>query len=818
MKRIGIFVFMCYLVSLSAFGFDQKKAVYARKIEETIKLDGVLSESSWSEAIAATDFIQYSPYNGSPTQFKTEVRILYDQTAIYIGAFMYDPYPDSIYRELGERDSDRNLNADHFSFDINPFNDGVNGMTFKVSASGVKTDKKRTGSGHRGEDSSWDAVWQSAVDINHQGWSAELKIPYSALRFPKNSTQVWGVNFWREIRRTREWSTWNYVDNEVGNAFNYLGELTGIESVNPPLRLSVTPYLSGYLEKDSELKQWGTSINGGMDLKYGINESFTLDMTLIPDFGQVQSDDVILNLSPFEVRYDEKRPFFTEGTELFNKGGIFYSRRVGSRPQGFDLPYEDLGDNEEVIYNPIESKLINATKVSGRTNKGLGIGVFNAMSARMEAEVKDSETGEIRKVLTQPFTNYNMIVIDQSLKYNSYFSFQNTNVWRNAPRDEYFYTANVTSTDFSFLNRSNLYSISGQAAVSQKYYDSLDTDLGYRVFMNMGKTGGVFRAEYQTEIISDRYDPNDMGYERQQNDMRHRLEFSYNIFKPVRRIQSARNNFEIQHSSQYKPYQFSEIELSLNSYVNFLSYWSIRGELQYNPLGTQDFYEPRAEGWSFYRYPQVSFDAFVSSDSRKKLSARFNMEANRSFSPYDQYRYQLGVEPRIRVNNRLQFSFETNFSYGKNSLGYVDMTEAEDSIYFGKRNTNTISNTLESSFIFTNRSWLTFRLRHYWSRADYLGDYYLLQEDGYLEPVDYAGIEDINFNTFNIDMVYKWRFAPGSEISIVWKNSILSYENIIIHDFFDNLKQTMQAHQVNSFSLKILYYLDYQYLKKRKPS
>ncbi len=820
MRSIIVFIGIFLLFEINTLGVNgisgAKKDLKAVSVQQPPKIDGYLDDLAWGNAIPATDFVQYSPFNGEKASFRTEVRILYDQTALYVGAKMYDPYPDSILTQLGQRDADRGLNSDNFSFDINPFNDGVNGMTFKVSASGVKTDKKRTTSSRRGSDTNWDAVWKSKVEIVEDGWIVEMKIPYSALRFPKNDVQQWGVNFWREIRRKREWSAWNYVDNEVGNSFNYLGLLDGIKDIKPPLRLSVTPYVSGYLEKSSESNSWSNSYNGGMDLKYGINESFTLDMTLIPDFGQVQSDDEILNLSPFEVKYNENRQFFTEGTELFNKGNIFYSRRIGGRPNGYWDAWDDLGDSEEVISNPAEAKLINATKVSGRTKGGLGIGVFNGMTKRMYAEIKDTETDETRSVLTQPFTNYNMLVLDQGLKNNSYLSFQNTNVWRDAPNDENNYTANVTSTDFKLLNRSNLYSVYTQAAVSQKYYDSLDTDLGYRVMMQLGKTGGVFRFFYETEIISENYDPNDMGYERKSNEVNHQGTFSYNIFKPVGIIQSSRNSFEVEYTSLYKPASFSELQLSLNTFTSFMNFWYTRLEVQYKPLGTHDFYEPRVSGRSFYRYPTMELSGWLSTDRRKKLYGRLSMDYAKPYSPYNQNFLGLGIGPTFRLNDRLQMSYDLRYNLTNNSIGYVAGNEAQDSIYFGMRNTITISNTIESSLIFNSRSYLTFRLRHYWSRVDYNDQYFLLKDDGYLDPIDnYEGTSDINYNSFNIDMVYVWRFAPGSEMSLVWKNAIYSSSDQLINNFWDNLNHTLDSPQVNSFSLKILYYLDYQYLRRK---
>ncbi|TFH35049.1 MAG: hypothetical protein E4G95_07380, partial [Bacteroidia bacterium] len=403
-----------------------RKNMVAVKVSDSPKIDGFLDEPVWQESSLAADFIQYSPLNGKMSDYRTEVRILYDNDAIYIGAIMFDPHPDSIYTQLGPRDSDNNLNADRFSLDISPYNDGINGAQFKVSASNVQTDRPpRSGGdmGHGGGDT-WDAVWDSKTTITEYGWIAEIKIPYSALRFPKEGKQTWGINFWREVRRTRELSSWNYVDRETGTTFNHLGELSNIVDIKPPLRLSLTPYVSAYLEKyDSE--KAATSFNGGLDLKWGINESFTLDATLVPDFGQVRSDDQVLNLSPYEVKYNENRPFFMEGTELFSKGDIFYTRRIGARPRDYNTAYELTAENEEITYNPSETSLINATKVSGRTRSGLGIGVFNAMTNAMYAIAEDTLTGETREILTGPFTNYNMIVLDQSLRNNSYLSLAN---------------------------------------------------------------------------------------------------------------------------------------------------------------------------------------------------------------------------------------------------------------------------------------------------------------------------------------------------------------------------------------------------------
>jgi hypothetical protein len=802
------------LASSSINPASERKTLKAVRISQPPRIDGKGNDACWNNVPVAGDFVQYAPYNGSPATFPTQVKMVYDDKALYILAEMYDPHPDSIFRELGKRDADRNIRADNFSVDINPFHDGVNGVSFKVSASGVKTDMKRNPSARRGRDLNWDAVWQSSVRIHDQGWTVEMKIPYSAIRFPKSGMSAWGINFWREIRRYQEYSSWNKVDREVGNSFNYLGDLKGIRDVNPPLRLSVTPYVSGYLEKNGRTGQWSSTYNGGMDLRYGINESYTLDMTLIPDFGQVQSDDKILNLSPFEVKYNEKRQFFTEGTELFSKGDIFYSRRVGGRPKGYYKPYQELEIGEEIIDNPPETQLINATKVSGRNAKGLGVGVFNAVTKPMYARLENEETGTVRKVRTQPVTNYNLVVLDQSLKNNSYVSLVNSNVYRFASRDLYNYTANVTATDFLFKDRSNMYSVGGVGALSQKYYDTLPTVLGHRVELRAGKTGGVYQLYYKGKIISDTYDHNDMGYLRHNNVMNHEVQFGYNMYKPKKHLLSSRNSLSVEYKGLYKPAVFTGFEISMNTFNQFRNYWYTGGEISVEPLGSDDYYEPRVPGWHYHRGAEAKAYFWMMTNRNKPFSVRTRLSTGGDFTQYNRHGYGFSIMPNYKMSQRMQITYELEYSLLYNDIGYAGRNTARDSIWFGKRNGKTVTNVLTTSYIFTKNIYLSFRMRHYWSKVDYTGDYYLLQPDGSLEEASYEGTSDINYNAFTIDMDFVWRFAPGSEMSLVWKNAIYTRNSDIIPGFFENIGNVLSSPQLNSFSLKILYYLDFQRFKK----
>lgn len=797
----------------------QKKTIEAIRIVNPPKIDGILDDAAWKNVAFATDFIQFMPYNGKNASFNSEVKFVYDDVAVYVGAMLYDAHPDSILTELSQRDEIEI--ADYFGVYLDCYNDFLTAYGFFTTASGVQTDIKSTVSNN--EDESWDAVWQSEVKIIETGWVVEFKIPYSALRFPKTDVQVWGLQIFRNIMRYRENTTWNFINREVNGLNNQAGELKGISKIKPPLRLSFVPYLAGYAEKSPESKSWGYSYNYGLDLKYGINESYTLDMTLIPDFGQVQSDDKIYNLTPFEVYYDEKRPFFMEGTELFDKGNVFYTRRLGSLPSGYDEAGEQLNSNEELIENPTEAQLINATKFTGKSQNGLALGVFNGMNANTWAVAEDTLTGENRKILTEPFSNYNMIVLEQSLKKNSFVNFFNTNVYR----PENHYSANVSSSELRLADKTNTYVFYGLGSVSQKYNKAISPEFGYKYMLVGGKISGNFIVVGEHDFYSDNYDPNDMGFLLYNNYITDELTFGYNIYKPVWKILDWNNELVFTYEQQYKPRAFSQFEIEYftrSTFKNHLTLWYKAGV---SPVESTNFYEPRVDGWYYNRPPFYFMNLGFSPDYRH----RFVVDANAGFlscSGLDQFNYWFSLEPRFRVNDNLMLVYEFLYDNNKNNYGYVtDLIDDAGNtvIIFGRRFIPTFENTLEASYKFTNKSSLAFRLRHYWITAAY-DEYYRLLPNGDLSPSTYNENNDFGVNIFNIDLVYTWNFAPGSEINVVWKNSISTLEEAeeaageiiqdIETDYFQNLQNTLSSPAINSFSIKVLYYLDYQYLKRKR--
>ena len=803
----NLLIIFLILTTSIASAQDSLKTANASRISHAPIIDGDLNDDCWNGIAPAKDFTQLQPYNGNNASFPSEVKIAYDDKAIYIGAMLYDPNPDSIMKQFTPRDE---INvSDYFGIYIDPYNSGLSAFGFFITPVNVQVDMAASNNGM--EDENWNAVWKSATLIIANGWVVEYKIPYSALRFPKTDVQVWGLNFFRNIARYRENTSWSYINNEKQGWIRQQGTLNGITNVVPPLRLSVTPYISTYIEKSPGNNNWTNFYKAGMDLKYGINESFTLDMMLIPDFGQVQSDEVVLNLSPFEVFYDEKRQFFIEGNELFNRANIFYSRRIGNTPSKYEEVNNILSDNEMIIKNPTESQMINATKISGRGPKGLGFGFLNAMTINTNAIIKDTLTGIEREYMTEPFTNYNVLVFDQTLKNSSYASIINTNYSRFG--DSYY--ANVTGLDFLFNNKSRTYSLSGQGAMNQIHSNSSDPDLGFYSNLNFSKTSGQFRFAFFNRIESDTYNPNDMGYIENPNEITSNLRFSYHFFKPFGRFLSLYNNLTFRHETLYNPYKFTDFAIFLNSNATFKNHFTIGYFIGLSPLGSHDYFEARIPGRLFINPASIHIETWMSTDFRKKLALELTLGTS-PVNSYNQTFIYVGFEPRYKPNDRLLFVFDMNFTNQYNDLGYVDNTVDEDTIYFGRRNVLELENKIEARYIFNENASLGFDLRHYWSTVEY-DNYYTLNNDGTLNNDDsFVGNSNINFNYFTIDLAYRWIFAPGSELSFVWKNSINADSDEIEYRYFKNLSHTMSLPQTNSFSLRVLYYLDAQYLKKRK--
>ena len=818
--------YLCiFLIGFSFFAIAQssQKILNAQRTTAVIKIDGNLDEVVWKNAVPATDFIEWRPDFGKPedASTKTIVYILYDNTSVYVGGYCYERTKDSISKELVGRDV-IGVN-DFLGVIFDTYNDKINGVGFYVTPYGEQFDAKYSNSPTNGEDETWNAVWNSASKVHADGWSFEMRIPYSALRFSNRDNQSWGLNFTRRRNKTGQQYMWNPVNPKVNGFINQEGLWTGIEKIHPPLRLSFSPYLSAYLNhypnETSGVKDWTSSLNGGMDVKYGISEGFTLDVTLIPDFGQVQSDNQVLNLSPFEVKYNEYRSFFTEGTDLFNKGDLFYSRRIGGQPidyynvQDTSITGNHIRTGEHFLKNPLESKLINGTKISGRTSKGLGMGFFNAITQPMYAEVEDS-AGVKRNIKTNPLTNYNVIVLDQTLKNNSAVTLINTNVTRNSG----YYNANVTAGLVDLNNKKNTYNLNGKLAFSQLYGPSQKTSVGHAHKISFGKTGGSWIFQLMEDVTDAKYDINDMGILFNNNYLDHYLTTSYRWQKPTSWYNNIQVNFNAYYSMLYSkvPDQkinsnFQVFTSNVNANMQLKNLWSVSMFFGYVPRGN-DFYEPRTTGYSFHTPRRIQFDPTIETNSAKKYFVTLdNFFAIRSL--FNSPNYSLNLSQRYRFNDKFSITHSIFYNPTINDAGYYSRYLENDilkDIIFSRRDLKTIENIISFKYNFNSKSGITFRARHYWSKV-VPKQLYDLQANGNLTPTIHNDVllTNQNINYFNIDAVYTLEFAPGSFINIAWKQQGVFGDENTAYTYFKNFDRTISSPQNNNFSIKMIYYLDY---------
>lgn len=809
------FTIIFFLIFTSTIGYtqpdDTRKSLKAKRVNLAPKIDAVLDEAIWKNIDRASDFSQREPYPGTKATQRTEVMIAYDNEAIYIAAILYDNAPDSILKELSIRDNYGN--TDWFSIHFDTFHDKQNRFEFGVTAAGVQFDQK-TGA------ETFDVVWDSEVKLTEIGWQLEMKIPYMAIRFPEKDLQTWGLQITRNIRRKREIDQWQFISPDVQNIISYYGTLKGIESIKSPIRLSFTPYVginaSHFPYNVKGKSNWSTAYNAGLDLKYGINESFTLDMTLAPDFGQVQSDNKVLNLSAFEIQFQDYRPFFIEGTELFNLNNLFYSRRIGGRPKKFyQVAAMSQDSTVNVVDNPQQIQLINATKVTGRTPGGLGIGFLNAITSEANARVRDSNGVEYN-IVTEPFTNYNVVAFNQTLKNNSFITLMNTNVTRAGARNH----ANVTALSFARGDKRDLFRWSGNLSISNKMFvDSLST--GYAYSIQFAKVSGNFKYSFNRNVKNDRFDPNDLGILFYANEITHNANVSYNQFKPSKYFLSWNSRANVYYSTTYIGNKFQDLQINLShvhTWRNWLSQWF---NININPFGKHDFYEPRRAGLKFIGPNWMGGNTGISSDYRKPFALDMTLAYYRDFTAGGIFR-EISVMPIIRFSDQLKMNYEFSFSFDHNNQGYS--TTNNDHIYFAFRDVRNHVNTLNMSYIFNKNTSLTFRARHYWSTVEILNYRLLDVQSGHLlrDSTNFTGNNNFNVNFFNIDLVYSWRFAPGSDLIIVWKNSIETMTRSLGVDRFsgdrllDSFYGTIRNNQTNTFNVKILYFLDYRYFTKNR--
>ena len=412
MKRTLLSSLIFLFITTTILGQDLLKNRYtSNQVSTAPVINGMLDEDIWNQGDWVDSFTQYEPYNGSKASQRTEFKILFDEDNIYVAIKAFDTSPDSIVNRLTRRD---NIDGDQVGIIFDSFHDLRTGFMFSVSSAGVKSDLMFINDG-QSQDESWDPNWWVRTSVNSDGWIAEMKIPFSQVRFEKNSGDVWGLNVLRKLYRKNETTLWQHIPKDAPGVVHLFGELTGLEKIKPRKILDITPYGVGKIETfeadpDNPFRSGGrlSRLNGGIDAKIGITNNMTMDLTINPDFGQVEADPSQVNLSAYETFFSEKRPFFIEGNNItsFNIGigdgdvgndNLFYSRRIGRQPQG-DPSLED-GWNSDI---PIQAKIIGATKLTGKTKDGLSVGFIDAVTSQEKARI-DTIGGRYSVTVEPPY-------------------------------------------------------------------------------------------------------------------------------------------------------------------------------------------------------------------------------------------------------------------------------------------------------------------------------------------------------------------------------------------------------------------------------
>jgi Domain of unknown function (DUF5916)/Carbohydrate family 9 binding domain-like len=791
-------------------------------------IDGDLSDAVWQTAPEITGFTQRDPNEGQPAVEQTKIRVVYDDDAIYFGARMEDSQPAT--QLLARRDNDLN-NGDYIRISIDSQQDRENGAAFVVNASNVQMDMILYNDIY--DDITWDAVWSSAAKTGATGWTAEVRIPYSQLRFPAKDVHTWGFNISRWNARTRESSRLVHTPKKDNGFVSRFADLTGITNIQPKRRFEIVPYGVARTDLHSRadnpfIEPSSHRMDAGVDMKYGITSSLTLTGTINPDFGQVEVDPAVLNLSQFETFFPEKRPFFTEGADVFKFGNgpansrwgfnmsfptFFYSRRIGRSPQ------TSVGAEWE--HGPGETTILGAAKVTGKVGKKWTVGVLDALTAEEEAWFRDGD--EVGKQSVEPMTNYLVARATRSYGKDSRAGFMFTSVNRRLDdnlegslrQSAYFagvdgYTLFKDKTwILEWLGGTSLVQGS-EAAIARtqanpaRYYDRPDADHlefdptrtsldGWMSRVMFAKQKGKWRPNLQVQVLSPGFELNDVGFlPRTDAITTHALVHYLNtdLTKHTREISVW--------AGKYQNWNFDRDltadGVAANAFVQLKNYWGVWAWGGANADHIDDRIT-RGGPAMLYRGHWYAGGGF-GSDSRKKFSFEVETEhvLDQFEGTFDMYYLSLNYRP----TSALRFSVVPRYNRLHEVAQYVTTVNGtgyaptyNNNYVFATLDQRTVDIGLRTEWTASSRLSLQLYLQPFVASGDYSGYKYLTRpRDDEFTPLDAlqfnandnsyrgAGINavefsnpDFNFRSVRGSAVARWEFRPGSAMYVVWSEN-----------------------------------------------
>jgi hypothetical protein len=856
-----------------AYPQDSLRVYHTSRLKgQTPEIDGIIDEDAWELVVWSGNFTQQEPYEYQKPSQETFFKVLYDDNYLYVAIRCFDTEPGKIEKRLTRRDS---FEGDWVAFAIDSYDDDLTGFSFSVNAAGVKNDGIVTNDNDF--DDTWDPVWYTKVNIDELGWTVEMKIPFTQLRFSKKENYAWGAEVMRWLFRKEELSLWQMVPRDATGWASLWGEIQGIKDIQPKKEVELIPYVMGYVEnyeaEDGNPFEDGTEpgFNAGLDGKVAISNNMTLNFTINPDFGQVEADPSEVNLSAFESYFEEKRPFFIEGSNIYNYpvtegdgffgvDNLFYSRRVGRKPQ-----YEPDLDDEEYADIPEYTRILGAMKLSGKTSNGWSIGVLESITNKENTSIFSD--GVYTEESVEPLTNYfntrvqkdidkgNTTIGGMLTATNRFINDTDTSL-NFLPTAEY-----TQGVDFQKFWKDKSYNLSIRSVFSQvygsteaitelqeapqRYYqrpdlkhlsvDSTKTSLfGNGGTIEGGRTGGghwQYGAWFTWRTPG--LDLNGMGFLRLADYMNQGVWGGYRIWEPFSIFRSLNIN-----ASQSSGWDFSGehlyMNVNLNMRMQFKNYWSFA--IGFN-RGFFDIDRHQLRGGPNLRAPGEFSTWFnIDSDSRKKLSFELFVRNNWGDEAY-QRSFGASLDFIYRPLNFLQISLEPGYNYREQEVIYVETPEynGNDVYVVSAINQEFVSMDIRIELSITPDLSIQYWGQPYLFSGAYSSykqvanpmskrwqDQYTLYTDNEISydeadnmyHIDESGDgytdysfenPDFSFYEFRSNLVIRWEYIPGSTAYLVWSQGRTGDHPDGRFSLSENINKLLDVSPRNIFLLKISY-------------
>ena len=808
-----------------------------------IKLDGELTDGAWERATPITEFVQRDPKEGAAPSFRTEARVLYDATHLYIGVRAFDKEPGKIVGIRTRRDSPSP--SDWIRVVIDSYHDKRTAYEFAVNAAGVKSDTYWFRDTN--QDSSWDAVWDVAVTKDDQGWKAEFRIPFSQLRFEPNKRDTFGFAVLRDVARLNEVSTWPLLPKSASGFVSSFGDLGGLHLTSSPKKLEIVPYgvqnvtTQPVPSGDPFRKSPDPSATAGADLKYAMTPGLTLTGTVNPDFGQVEADPAVVNLSAFETFYQERRPFFVEGSGNVrfdldcNDGsctGLFYSRRIGRAPRGsVDAP------GGSFYSSPNQTTILSAAKVTGRAG-AFSVGAIDAVTAEESAHLAFGSTRSSQVV--EPLTNYAVMQAKREWSNQSSLGFMFTGTTRKLTEDVSFLPSSAMTggVNWDWRLKDPRYSLAGYWAGSTVHgsaeaigglqqnpvhyfqrpdadyvtYDANETAMnGHAGSLQLQKVGGErVRFTFSGSFRTPGFEINDVGYQRRADEITQSGWVQIRWDKPTKAYRRFRLNL-----NQWSGWNFGGdhrfVGTNVNAHIVLNSNWSAGSGFNVEGSGIDD--RSTRGGPSFRSKNGGNVWYYVQTDSRKNVNGAWQGFYFRDQSGST----SRGMDPEIswRATSYLTLSGGVHYEKQNEDTQWVQNVDGPSTTHyvFGRIRQTTIGLTARVNYTITPTLTVQIYAQPFVSAGEY-SDYKELTAPraqpyaSQFSPYPYVGNPDFNYRSFRSTNVLRWEYRPGSALYVVWQQGREDASEYGRFRFHQDLRHLFGTPANNVFLVKFSYWLN----------